>query len=196
MIAAGLGRIKEQIGRIQYPHAAAAMSERGDDVHAVEERGVLVEDAVALGIFVDRDDVLAAEFAADRMGGRRRDFVINHAPEDVPADDFQPGRVRVLDILHHPKPAALIEGQRQRLLDDRLRKHLIEAQIVRRLERPGGVGGGKLGPRSVSLPGWASATRGKATAGMRSEAAINIRFMSALLQLRFDDGDDFFEKRL
>ncbi len=64
-----LRRIKEQVRRIEHPDAAAAASDRRGDVQAFEKGGVLVEDAVALRVFVDGDAVLAAEVDCGGGGG-------------------------------------------------------------------------------------------------------------------------------
>ena len=77
----------------------------GGDVQAVDERLVLVEDAVAVGVLVDRDLVLAAEV----VGRRRRDLVVDGPPELVVAEHLQPGGIGILEILDDPQPPALVE---------------------------------------------------------------------------------------
>src|SRR5262249_4111636 len=87
------------------------------------------------------------------IGGRRRNLVIDDPPEDITAHHLEPGGVRILNVLAHPQSAALVEGHAERLLDDRLRENLIEAQIVRDLERLGRVRRRQLGGRLVVLAG-------------------------------------------
>ena len=87
-VAVVLGRIEEQIRRIEHPDAAAAVGDGRDDVHAVEKDGVLVVDAASLRVLVDRDDVPAAKV----MWGRRRDLVVDDAPENIAAQNLQPRR--------------------------------------------------------------------------------------------------------
>jgi len=50
------------------------------------------------------------------------------------ADHLQAGRRRILAILHHPHPAALVEVEENRLGDHRLGQHLLYFQVVSNLE--------------------------------------------------------------
>ena len=65
------------------------------------KRLVPVEDAVAVGILVDRDLVLAAEV----VGRRRRDLVVDGAPDSVVADHLQAGRIRDIAGTEPPRAA-------------------------------------------------------------------------------------------
>ena len=82
--------IEEQIGRVEHPDAPAPARDRGGDVQAVDKGLVPVEDAVAVGVFMDRDLVLAAEV----VGRGRGDLVVDGAPDAVVADHLEPGRER------------------------------------------------------------------------------------------------------
>ncbi len=79
--------IEQQVRRIEHPHTAAAARDGGDDVQPVEKRLVIVEDAVAVGVFVDRDLVVAALV----VGWREGNLVVRCAPIVVAADNLQPG---------------------------------------------------------------------------------------------------------
>ena len=173
-IAVVLGRVEKQVGRIQHPDAAPAVGDRGDDVQAIEKDGVLVEDAGA----VVSSWMVMRSLPRNMVRRRRRDFVVDDAPENVAAQNLQAGRVRILDVLHDPEPAALVEAHRDRLLDDRLREHLIEAQIVRDSEGLGRFGGRQLRllrraspmpvrgvQRSISIVSWNMAFRANQAAG-------------------------------
>jgi hypothetical protein len=50
------------------------------------------------------------------------------------ADHPQPGRERVLEVLDHPEPPALIEADRDRLADDRLGEQQVELEVNRDVE--------------------------------------------------------------
>jgi hypothetical protein len=91
---------------------------------------VLVEDAVAVRVFVNGDFVATLHSSRRGLGN----LVINSAPEFIAADCCQSGGRRVLEVLHHPHPAALIEIQKDGLLDDRLSEHQFHLQIVGDLE--------------------------------------------------------------
>ena len=126
--------IEEQVRRVEHPDASAAAQRRRGDVQPVHERLVPVEDAVAVGVFVNRDLVSAANM----MRRRRRHLVIDGAPDAVVAEHLEPGRERVLQILHDPEPAALVEAQAHRLADDRLGQDQIDLRGRREPERPPG----------------------------------------------------------
>ena len=70
-----------------------------------------LEDAVAVGVFVDGDAV--GTFVVTRRGGR--DFVINGTEILIVLHDFEAGGEGVLEILHDPETAAFVEVQVQRL---------------------------------------------------------------------------------
>ena len=123
-------RVKEQIRRVEHPDAAPAASQRGDNVQAVEKRLVPVEDAVAVGVFVNRDLVLAAKV----VGRRGRNLVVDGAPHTIVADHLQPGRIGILQVLNHPEPAALVERDRDGLPHDRLGQNQINLKIAGNLE--------------------------------------------------------------
>ena len=118
--------IEQQVRRIQYPDSAAPFHARRRDVQPIDERLVLVEHAVAIGVFVDGDLVTSLHATRRRFGN----LVIDRAPEVVAAHGRQAGRRRVLQILHDPHPAAFIEVQEDRLAHDRLGEHLLDFQIV------------------------------------------------------------------
>ena len=72
-------RIKEQVRRVHHPDAAATAANRRADIQAFEKSFVLVENAVAVGVLVDRDLVRANEM----MRRWRRHLVVDGAPEIV-----------------------------------------------------------------------------------------------------------------
>ncbi len=77
-------RIEQQVRRIKHPNTAAAACNGSDDVEPFEKRLVIVEDTVTVGVFMDRDLVVAALVVRRREG----DFVIGGAPIIVAADDL------------------------------------------------------------------------------------------------------------
>ena len=122
--------IKEKIGRIEHPHAAAAARQCGDDVQPIQKRFVPIEDTVAVDVFVNRDLV----FAAKMPWRRKRHLVVDGAPDTVVADHLQSGREGILEVLNHPKPASFVEGDRDGLANDRLGENQIELEIAGNLE--------------------------------------------------------------
>ena len=123
-------RVEEKVRRVEHPHAASASCERGDDVQPIEKRLVPVEDAVAVGIFVNRDLV----FAAKVVRRRGRDLVVDGAPDAVVADHLQSGGEGILQVLNDPEPASFVERDRDGLANDRLGQNQIELEITRNLE--------------------------------------------------------------
>ena len=133
--------IKEQVRRVEHPDASAPAQRRGGDVQPLDERLVAVENAVAIGVFVNRDLVLAANM----MRRWSRNLVIDGAPDAVVAEHLEPGRKRVLQILHDPEPPALVEAQAHRLTDDRLGQDQIDREVVGNMK-------GRQGSRGAERP--------------------------------------------
>ena len=79
-------------------------------------------------------------------GGGGRDLVVDGPPDAVVADHLQPGGEGILQVLHHPEPPALVEGDRDRLADDRLGQNQIELEIVGNLECGQGRARARAGP--------------------------------------------------
>ena len=129
--------IKQEIRRIQHPHAVPRDGERRDDIETVEKCRVLVVAAVAVGVFVDRDSIEPA----DPVRRRRGNLVINGPPILVVADHLQSGRIGILKIFDHPHPAALVPIDKQRLSDVRLREDLFDFEIGRHAKGPQCLGG-------------------------------------------------------
>ena len=105
--------IEQQVRHVEHEHAAVAELDAGGQVQAVDEILGAVGAAVAVGVFKDRDPVRAARAARRRLG---------HAVVDGPrpAIDFHPleaGRVRVLQVLDRPQPAAVVALHEDRLPD-------------------------------------------------------------------------------
>ena len=129
--------IEEQIRRIEHPHAATTWQGGRGDVEPVHERRHLAERPVALHVFVNGDPIAAAEV----IRRRRRHFVELRADVAVVGHDFQPGGEGVLQILHHPHPAALVEGEVERLFDFRLGGDEVHLQAGVRAEMFDRLGG-------------------------------------------------------
>jgi hypothetical protein len=132
-----------------------------------------VETAVAVGVFVDGDLVGPAHVI--RRGDRH--LVVHGPPPFVFADEFQPGRIGILQILHDPHPPALVEVQEDRLFDLRLGEHQFELKIIGHLE-PGGRFGRRQ--RAVGLcEGAISGTpRNRRKKNERSEHTLSGRYLS------------------
>ena len=102
------------------------MSNGSDDIKPVEKRLVIVEDAVAIGVFMDGDLVVAALV----VGWRERNLVVSCTPIVVATDDLQTRGRGILKVLNDPQTAALVEIDEHRLADNRLRQNEIERKIV------------------------------------------------------------------
>ena len=91
-------------------HDDAAVGERqaGRDVEVLGEHRELVGAAVAVGVLEDLDAVVAG-------------LAVQHV-------------VRIVDRLDHPQPAALVEGERDRLDDVRLAREQLELELGRHLD--------------------------------------------------------------
>ena len=109
-------RIEEQVGRIEDVHAAVAELDAGGEVQAVDEILRRVGAAVAVGVFEDRDAVGAAR-AARRWF---RHAVVFGARPAVDFHALEAGRVRILQVLDRPQPAAVVAFHEDRLPDHRL----------------------------------------------------------------------------
>ena len=124
-------RVKKQVGRIQHPHAATAGDDAARDVQIGKKILRLVEHAVALCAFEDRDAIRALEM----IRRRRRSAVEHRAQILVVAEHLHPRRERILEILHDPQPPALIEVNVQRLPHHRFGRGEIEREPVADLAR-------------------------------------------------------------
>ena len=113
MIAVG---VKQQVRRLNDEHAAVAYRHAGSEVQTGDEVLEFVRHTVAIGVFADRDAVLAFGPARRRL----RHAVVFRSQILVNADRFQPGGRRILQILNDPHPAALVEADGKRLPDVRL----------------------------------------------------------------------------
>ena len=118
--------VEEKVRRIQHPQTSPAFHASRRDVQPIDERLVLVEDTVAIRVLVNGDLIKATRAARRRLGN----LVIHRAPPLVLADDVQSGGRRILKILHHPHPPALIEVEEHRLTDDGFREDEFDFQIV------------------------------------------------------------------
>ena len=144
IVAIGIA-VEEQVGRVQYPHAAATPFDGGHDVEPVDEHRMPIEASVAIGVFMDADAVLARKV----MGRRWWYLVVHRAPHAVAADAREARGRGVLSVLHHPHPTAFVEVEEHRLGDLRLGQHGFPFEIVGHLEsRHRGLGaecsGGRL----------------------------------------------------
>ena len=95
LVVAVLDRDEQQVRRRADPDAAEADLDAADEVQALDEDGALVELAVAVGVLEDQDAV-----AWPRLSGAAdRDSVVR---------------------LRHPEPAAVVDGEGDRLMHVRL----------------------------------------------------------------------------
>ena len=122
--------IEQEVRRVKHPDAAPAARDRGDDVQTIQENLVVVEDAIAVRVFVNRDLV----FTAKVVRRRGRNLIVDSAPDSVVTDHFQAGGEGILEVLNHPEPASFIEGDRDGLAHDGLGEDQIELEIAGNVE--------------------------------------------------------------
>ena len=130
-------RIKHEIRRVHHPNPAVAVNSRVGHVQAFEHVFVAVKNAVAIRVFMHRNDVRAAVM----IRRRRRHFVEHRAVILIAAELLDSRRIRILPVLGNPKPPAFIERHVRRLRDERLReqqvhrKPRLHAHFCKRLRR-------------------------------------------------------------
>ena len=139
VVVIGVG-IKQQIRRVHDPDAAAPGQRSAGHVQAVDENLMPVEPPVAIGVFVDADEVAAAVV----VGRRRRNLVIVGSVVLVATEHLEPGGIGILAVLGDPKPAALIEAQMGGLGDERFSQELLDSELAVGLERLERFGGRQL----------------------------------------------------
>src|SRR5882762_32702 len=123
-------RVKEQVGGIHHPHAAAPRQCAGRDVQASDEIFMRLIESIAIFVFKNRDLVRAL----DMVWGRLRHFVEHRPQMLVVLEDFQSGRKGILEVLHYPHPPALIETDADWLTHVRLARGEVYVTGVRQGE--------------------------------------------------------------
>ena len=90
------------------------------------KRLVPIEDAVAVGVLVNRDLVTAPNVV------RRREWslVVDSPPDAVATEHLQACWRWILQILHHPEPPALVEAQADGLADQGFGQNQVDGQII------------------------------------------------------------------
>ena len=127
-VVAVLVGIEQQVRRLQHPDAAVADRDAGGEVQARDEVLGLVVAAVAVGVFEDGDLVGALR---PRGGGSgTRSYFVRRYWSTLTG--LEAGGGGVLQVLHHPHPPALVEGDVDRLADHRLGRGQRDLQTVGR----------------------------------------------------------------
>jgi hypothetical protein len=130
-VVAVLVGVEQQVGGVHHPDAVVAgprPPRPGRALVAIDrpghERLGRPERAVAVDVFQDGDRVPPGGVV--RRDGRH---LVELRPDElVVLDHLQPGRERVLHVLHDPHPPALVEVEAQRLADRRLRRDQVDRQ--------------------------------------------------------------------
>ena len=104
-------RIKQQVGRLNNEDAAVTDLHTGGEIQPADKILELVEASVAIRVFTNRDSIRPFRSARRRVG----DTVVFGAKILIDADRLEPGGRRILEVLDHPHPAALVERDGQRL---------------------------------------------------------------------------------
>ena len=126
-VVAIFARVKKQIRRLHHPQSAVA-DERGvGHVQPVERDFRLIENTVAIRVLMHRDEVASAVV----MRRRGRHAVEARAVVFVAADHLHARRIRILPVLRHPHPPALIEADVRRLRDLRFARDEVHREVVR-----------------------------------------------------------------
>ena len=108
-------RVKKKIRRIEHPDTTSAPTNGSDNIQTVNKSLVRVKLSVAVGVFMDRNPVLAL----DMIGRCGRSLVIDIAVVSVFTDDFESGWFGVLTILNHPESSLFVKVAKDRLSDIR-----------------------------------------------------------------------------
>jgi len=105
-VVAVLVGIEQQVRRLADVDAAVANGQRRGEIQTGDEVLGAIRAAVAVGVFEDRDLVFANGTVRRRLGHA----VVFGAQVAVDIDGLQAGRVRILQVLDDPHPAAVVEG--------------------------------------------------------------------------------------
>jgi hypothetical protein len=108
--------VEQQIGRLGNKHAAVSDGHSGGEIQVGEKVFDGVRASVSVGVFVDRNPVVALRPLRRWIGK----LVVLGSQPVINFDRLQAVRIRELPVLKHPHPAAVIETNRQRLTHLRL----------------------------------------------------------------------------
>ena len=117
-------RVKHEIRRVHHPDSAVAVHCGVGHVQAFEHVFVFVENAVAVRVFMHRNDVRAAVV----IRRRRRHFVEHRAVVLIATELPDSRRIRILTILRNPQPPAFVERHVRGLRDERLCEHQLHRE--------------------------------------------------------------------
>jgi hypothetical protein len=109
-------RIEEEIGRVRHPDAPGSDHTGGGNIQPGDDIAMGIVDAIAIGIFEDRD--LVGSFHSVRR--RLRNLVELGAKMVVILHDPESLRELILEILGHPHPTPGVPTDMKGLPDDRL----------------------------------------------------------------------------
>jgi hypothetical protein len=115
VVLIGIG-IEEKVGRVHHPDTAFSGQGGGGDVQAADKVLRGLEIAIAVGVFEDGDAILALDVVRRRG---RRPVLILYAPVHVVSGDLKALGEGILPVLHDPHAPALVEGEVDRLRDER-----------------------------------------------------------------------------
>ncbi len=148
--------IEEQIGHIQHEHAAVPERHARRQIQSTHKILRLVDAAVAVGVFENRDTVGALRPARRRFGNP----VVHGSRIPVDLHAFEAGGIGILQILHDPQPSAIVEFDANRLAHLRLGGHQVDRETV----GSGHLGGRNLGRITLRAAGKGAPQRQKRVA--------------------------------
>ena len=117
--------IEQQIRSIEHPDAAPAHCTSGGDIQTINKNLVLIENTIAVGIFVNGNLI----FPAHMIRRREWHFIVDGSPKNIVAFHLQTGWTRILAIFQQPHAPAGIETNLQRLGDEGFSQELFQPKI-------------------------------------------------------------------
>ena len=129
IVAIAIG-VEEQVGDLQYIHAAITKFDSSGQVEPIDKVFGLVGATIAIFVGQDRNFVRAARAARRRLG----DAVVLRPRPAVDFDALEAGRIRILQILNCPQSSSIIALDEDGLPDERLRGEQLYLDSVHRAD--------------------------------------------------------------
>jgi hypothetical protein len=118
--------IEQEIRDVEHEDAAVAERDARRQVQSADEVLGPVDASIAVGIFQNRDPIGSFRPPRRRLGNP----VVDGPRIAVDLHPLESGRIGILQILHDPQPAPIVEFDANRLADMRLGRHEIDGKPV------------------------------------------------------------------
>ena len=117
--------VEQQVRNVEHEHTPVTKGQTSRQIQAADKIVRLVRSTVPISVFENRDAVGAFGSARRRL----RDALIGRARPAIHNRAFQPRRVRALDVLHDPKPAAVVKFDAHRLHNHGLARDQLDLEV-------------------------------------------------------------------